>query len=254
MPSQLHRSTAPALHFEKISVDFGSKRLFSALSFQLPAGACTCLLGPSGCGKSTLLKLAAGDPKISYRGKVFCTPQAGNIGWMSQNDLLLPWLNLRDNVMLGARLRGKGTPEIREKANKLLSRAGLENAADLLPGALSGGMRQRGALLRTLIEDANLLLMDEPFSALDALTRFTLQELTATLTCEKTVFLVTHDPLEAVRMADQIIVLSDTGRIAKIFSDLPGTPPRPPGIPSCTEIETELLDILLHTSRKESAG
>ncbi len=236
--------TAPALEFRNISVHFDHGTLFDQLSFSIEAGKCTCLLGPSGCGKSTLLRLAAGNSSLHYSGEILCTPQTPRIGWMSQNDLLLPWLNLQDNVILGAKLRGEKDPVIKEEAKELLIRAGLAEYATLLPGSLSGGMRQRGALLRTLMEKAQLVLMDEPFSALDALTRLKLQDLASTLTHGRTVLLVTHDPHEALRMADDILVFSKQGTLLKHLSALPGDPPRSANTPECAKLQEEILQAL----------
>ena len=119
---------------------------------------------------------------------------------MGQNDLLLPWLSLLDNILLGAKLRNEETVALQSKARFLMAEAGLTGYEDALPATLSGGMRQRGALLRTLMEERPVLLMDEPFSALDALARMKLQNLSAQLTRKATVLLVTHDPMEALRM------------------------------------------------------
>ncbi len=127
----------------------------------------------------------------------------GRIALMAQQDLLLPWLSVRDNVLLGHRLRGASRAELRrlrEPAAALLARVGLERDADRLPGTLSGGMRQRAALARTLMEDRPIVLMDEPFSALDVVTRHRLQDLAAELLVGRTVLLVTHNPLEALRL------------------------------------------------------
>lgn len=125
---------------------------------------------------------------------------------MAQQDLLLPWRTVHENVVLGAVLRGE-KPEY-EKASHLLSQVGLGDAAHLRPAELSGGMKQRAALARTLMEDRPVVLMDEPFSALDPLNRLRLQELAARVLRGKTVLLVTHDPLEALRLGDHVHVLA----------------------------------------------
>jgi putative hydroxymethylpyrimidine transport system ATP-binding protein len=143
---------------------------------------------------------------------------------MSQRDDLLPWLSLLDNVTLGARLRGERAD--RAKAMDLLGRVGLVPQKDQLPATLSGGQRQRAALARTLMEDRPVVLMDEPFSALDAITRARLQVLAANLLAGRTVLLVTHDPLEALRLSHRIRVM--TGHPARIEESPlpPGAPPR----------------------------
>ena len=247
------QSLAPAIVFDRVSLDFDGKPLFQELSLRLAGGQTTCILGPSGCGKSTLLKLIAGA-KDSQHSPQFC----GNIGfdpppesdrvvaWMGQNDLLLPWLPLLDNVLLGARLRRELSDPLRRKALQLIREAGLTGYEQALPSALSGGMRQRGALLRTLMEQRPVLLMDEPFSALDALTRVRLQNLAARLTQGATVVLVTHDPLEALRLGHRIIVLAGSPVQVASMLDLEGTPPRAPDDPTITGQYAGLLALLMN--------
>lgn len=145
---------------------------------------------------------------------------------MAQDDLLLPWFTVLDNVLLGARLRKELTGEKREKATLLIERAGLADSAVKYPDALSGGMRQRVALLRTLMEDRPVILMDEPFSALDALTRMRLQDLAAEMTKGRTVLLVTHDPMEALRMGDRVMVLGGSPIQVEAQIELGGISPR----------------------------
>ena len=130
----------------------------------------------------------------------------GRVSVMAQSDLLLPWLSVFENTVLGARLRNQ-EPDI-ERAERLLNQVGLSEHMWKKPNSLSGGMRQRTALARTLIEDRPIALLDEPFSALDASTRADMQELAAEVLKGKTVFLVTHDPAEAVRLGHRIIVLT----------------------------------------------
>lgn len=223
--------TAPSVVFDQVCIDFEGQDLFSDLSLSIEGGKCTCILGPSGCGKSTLLRLISGSDLLQFSGNVYI--EADNIkdvryqtAWMSQKDLLLPWFNVLDNVLLGARLRNQVTPESREKALHLLTEAGLTGYEHAYPDTLSGGMRQRVALLRTLMEDRSILLMDEPFSSLDALTRLKLQDLSVKLTHGATVILVTHDPMEALRMADQVVVLSTKPTRIKRILSLEGKPPR----------------------------
>ena len=211
----------PSVLLDKVSLSFEGTTIFEQLSLQIESGKCTCILGPSGCGKSTLLKMISGNRSINYQGTIRITPGPADsnlTAWMSQNDLLLPWMNVEDNVLLGAKLRFDVSSSLREKGARLLGEAGLGAYRKSLPSTLSGGMRQRVALLRTLMEDRPVLLMDEPFSALDALTRIKLQQLAAKLTKGKTVLLVTHDPLEALRLGDKILVLAGTpARVAASF-------------------------------------
>ena len=242
---------APAIVFDRVSLDFSGKPLFWDLSLRLEGGQSTCILGPSGCGKSTLLKLIAGSTALPYSGaiRLDTTPPGGQqVAWMGQNDLLLPWLTLLENVLLGARLRHELTEARRHKAVTLIHEAGLTGYEQALPNALSGGMRQRAALLRTLMEGRPVLLMDEPFSALDALTRFRLQNLAARLTKGATVVLVTHDPLEALRLADRIIVLAGAPvQIAEILELDEGAAPRDPGDPTVTSRYPHLLSLLMNS-------
>ncbi|TYB84665.1 ABC transporter ATP-binding protein [Oceaniovalibus sp. ACAM 378] len=187
----------------------GGRVLFDA-DLLIPGGQWTCLLGRSGVGKSTILRLILGlETGGLFSGSFAATdgmPLAGRISYMAQSDLLLPWLSVLDNVCIGARLRGE-SPHF-GRARDLLNRVGLSDHTDQKPATLSGGMRQRAALARTLFEDRPILFLDEPFSALDAGTRADMQELASDVLQDRTVLLVTHDPAEAARLAHQIIVMS----------------------------------------------
>jgi putative hydroxymethylpyrimidine transport system ATP-binding protein len=241
----------PSILFDKVSLSLAGEPLFLNLSMGFLGGQCTCLLGPSGCGKSTLLRMISGTTSLPYQGTIRIEPESaedGKIAWMSQNDLLLPWLSLLDNILLGAKLRNEDSAVLRSKARQLMDKAGLSGYEKVLPPSLSGGMRQRGALLRTLMEERPVLLMDEPFSALDALSRMKLQNLSAQLTRRATVILVTHDPIEALRMGCKILVLSHRPARVKSILSLGGTPPRNIDDP---EIQTHLgalLDQLMNES------
>jgi putative hydroxymethylpyrimidine transport system ATP-binding protein len=194
-------------------------------------------------GKSSLLRLIAG--LTSGQGTVAADdgqPLPGRIAWMGQQDLLLPWATALDNVMLGVRLRGRRADRIdRERAMALLNAVGLADRADSRPDALSGGMRQRVALARTLFEDRPVVLMDEPFSALDAITRLRLQDLAAALLTGRTVLMVTHDPMEALRLGHQVLVLS--GHPAGLSDAIqpPGPVPRAPDDPALLSLQGQLL-------------
>lgn len=239
--------TAPDIVLEGLCLDFAGQPLFADLSLTLKGGHTTCILGPSGCGKSTLLKLMAGSPNLDFTGRIRFEPTTDStVAWMSQNDLLLPWFTLLDNVLLGARLRGELSHEKRAKALALIREAGLTDYEDTLPAALSGGMRQRGALLRTLMEERPVILMDEPFSALDALTRVRLQNLAARLTVGATVVLVTHDPMEALRLGHNIVVLGGTPVKMIETIEPAGLPPREAGNPEVTTLYANLLKRLMN--------
>lgn len=200
---------APAITLSG-SFAHGDNQLFAPVSLNLPASQWTCLLGASGAGKSTVLRLIAGlETGGTFSGDITASdnlPLEGRISYMAQSDLLLPWLSVEENVRLGPKLRGHAADDAR--ATELIHRVGLTNHKHKKPAALSGGMRQRAALARTLMEDRPIVLLDEPFSALDAGNRADMQELAAEMLVEKTVLLVTHDPTEATRVGHQVIVLT----------------------------------------------
>jgi len=240
-PENGQTSPAPSVRIHAASLAYGGQRLFDALDFTLEAGRCTCLLGSSGVGKSSLLRLIAGllpqaDSRISCGDG---QGLAGRVAYMAQQDLLLPWLSVLDNALLGARLRGETC--CKDEAVQLLRQLGLGEYLAARPAALSGGMRQRVALVRTLLEDRPVILMDEPFSALDAVTRFRLQELAAKMLAGRTVLLVTHDPLEALRLGHRIHVLS--GRPARLSEALEPSGPTPRTVtdPELLRLQGELL-------------
>jgi len=202
----------PSLSFEG-SAWINDTQIFQKISFTMQAGSWTCLLGPSGVGKTTILRLIAGlASEIGLDGSIVMTEGQnidGQIALMSQTDNLLPWLSATENVVLGSRLRGE--KQNYEKAVELIEKVGLSDHRKKKPYALSGGQRQRVALARTLMEERPIVLLDEPFSALDARVRAEMQELAAENLEGKTILLVTHDPAEAARLGDTILVLSKGG-------------------------------------------
>ena len=239
-PENLQTESHHAVRVDGARFGFEGALLFDGLELALERGRWTCLLGPSGVGKSSLLRVIAGLERLES-GNLSILGGA-SVAYMAQQDLLMPWLSALDNVSLGARLRGE-KPD-RERALALLERVGLGAEADALPRTLSGGMRQRVALARTLMEDRPVVLMDEPFSALDAITRMRLQELASGLLAGRTVLLVTHDPLEALRLGERIYVMAGRPASLELAAAPDGPPPRKPGDRSLQALHAELLEQL----------
>jgi NitT/TauT family transport system ATP-binding protein len=192
----------------------GETEALKGISLSVSTSEFVAIVGQSGCGKSTLLSLISGIVKPT-NGAVFIdgAPIIGpnrKVGYMLQQDYLFEWRTILDNALLGAEIQGVDMAKARERAVQLLTRYGLGEFLDHLPRQLSGGMRQRVALARTLTTDPDVVLLDEPFSALDSQTRLALaDEITGILRRErKTAILVTHDIGEAISMADRVIVLS----------------------------------------------
>ncbi len=197
-------------HYHTIS---GETQALKNISFSVREGEFLSIVGPSGCGKTTLLSMIAGLIKPEAGELYFADTLKNNpssIGYMLQHDHLFEWRTIYKNVLLGLELRHKNTKERRGAALDLLSQYGLSQFRDSYPDELSGGMRQRAALIRTLVCEPELLLLDEPFSALDYQTRLTVSSDIADIIKKekKTAVLVTHDLSEAVALSDRILVLS----------------------------------------------
>jgi len=202
------------LYVEDVSLSFGSVVVFERLSLSIERGEFVAVVGPSGCGKTTLLNLFSQFVQPSS-GRVVC---AERVRMVYQHDSLLPWQTVNENIALGLR-RLKDAGERARQLNDMLRLIKLEGFADHYPHQLSGGMRQRVELARALIGDSDVLLLDEPFSSLDYLTRIRMRNELARMLDQlpRTVVLVTHDIEEAAQLADRIVVLSD--RPAKICSE-----------------------------------
>ena len=259
-------SQSPKLRLENLSMVFSTKQgLFTALApvdIDIPAGKLVSLIGPSGCGKSTIFNIIAGLQSPTT-GRVLidgedATGMIGQVGYMLQKDMLLPWRTVLDNAVLGMEIRGEPMAKAKARAKELLARYGLGGFEDQFPSALSGGMRQRAALLRTLLIDMDVMLLDEPFGALDAQTKSQMQEWLLQLFNDfnRTIVFVTHDVEEAVFLSDEIIVMGTRpGRmIERLPIDLPR--PRQRGIvsePRFVAIKKYCLD-LLHAHQQMPAA
>ncbi|WHX99684.1 ABC transporter ATP-binding protein [Neobacillus sp. DY30] len=196
----------------------------SEISLQVEEGEFISFLGPSGCGKTTLLSIIAGLIKPT-QGTIMLenkpvTGLKNQIGYMLQQDYLFPWKTIEENILLGLKLSGQLNEQTKSAALDLLNQIGLRGIEKQLPKQLSGGMRQRAALVRTLATEPKLLMLDEPFSALDYQTKLKLEDLVSNTldSFGKTAILVTHDIGEAIAMSDRIVLFSPSpGRIHKIF-------------------------------------
>jgi NitT/TauT family transport system ATP-binding protein len=231
-------SGAGGIHLAGVSKRFrtrqGETLALDALDLDVPEGEFLAVVGPSGCGKSTLLRLVAGlMPASSGSVQVFGREVAGpvtELGIVFQQPVLLDWRDVLGNVLFQAGIRGLSEAAFRDRALALLRQVGLEDFADRYPHELSGGMRQRASIARALLHDPPLLLMDEPFGALDALTREQMRlDLEALwMRSRKTVLFITHSVDEAVLLADRVAVMSPRpGRIERLLAiDLP----RPRGL------------------------
>ena len=221
------------LDFQGVTKRFGDGRTavtaIDDVTFSVESGEFVAVVGPSGCGKSTLLSMIAGlyqptHGTVRVSGEEVVGPNE-HVGFMLQKDLLLPWRSIISNVKFGLEGRGVSKAERAARAEQELMRCHLSDFALYYPYQLSGGMRQRAALARTLAIDPEIILLDEPFSALDAQTKLILQDSFATTISEagKTSLLITHDLAEAVLMADRVVVLSERpgSIVAEVTIDLP---------------------------------
>ena len=218
---------AGSLQLENITREFVSEAHGGVMlavdqtSFSVEAGEFVAIVGPSGCGKSTLLNITAGlltptEGTVLIDGSEVADRRA-YFGYMFQNDLLMPWADIRKNVALGLEIAGTPRQEARHRATAILREFELDQFADKYPSQLSGGMRQRVAFMRTLLCQRPILLLDEPFGALDALTRSVMQEwlLSVWETTQQTIVLITHDVEEAIFLADRVLMMTARpGRIA----------------------------------------
>jgi NitT/TauT family transport system ATP-binding protein len=221
----------PRLEFRDVTKRFPGRRpggsvvAVEGVTLSVGDGEVVSLIGPSGCGKSTLLNMGSGlDPvssgEVYVDGELVSEPNR-HVAFMLQKDLLLPWRTIVENVELGQEIQGLSRRERRARALELLAKCRLSDFVDHYPHQLSGGMRQRAALARTLAVDPTVLLMDEPFSALDAQTKMVLQQDLGRTLAEtgKTALFITHDLSEAIALSDRILVMSQ--RPGRIIEEIP---------------------------------
>ncbi|WP_035982563.1 ABC transporter ATP-binding protein [Bradyrhizobium sp. STM 3843] len=223
-------ATAIQLSVRNVSKSFhgkaGEVRVLDDLSFDIHQRDFVSIIGPSGCGKTTIFNIIAGlieadAGTMQHHGEPIGSLR-GRVGYMMQKDLLFPWRTVLGNVLLGLETRGIGRDAAEAKARQYLKSFGLTGFENVYPKTLSGGMRQRVALIRTLIMDPDILLLDEPFSALDYQTRLYLEGVLkeAVETYHKTVILVTHDIDEAVALSKRVVVLSGRPARVKVVHDI----------------------------------
>ncbi len=243
----------PKLALKAVMQRFGETLALAPTDLAIGAGEFVSVVGPSGCGKSTMFNIVAGvlQPSgghVEIDGRDV-TGRAGEVGYMLQKDLLLPWRTVLDNIVLGALLKGKATRKEREEGVALARRYGLGDFINHYPSALSGGMRQRVALMRTLAMHRDVLLLDEPFGALDSQTRFAMQQwlLSVWERERRTIVFVTHDIDEAVFLSDRVVVMSPRpGRIREIIP-VPIERPRPVSVltsPVFSAIKQRIIDLI----------
>ena len=241
------------LRLEALTIRAGDQLLVSDLSLELEIGRITCLIGPSGCGKTSVVKWLAGVLPESMRSQGALTEGSRRVSrpnpavsYQPQQDALFPWLTIAENAALGLETAGLSRDAARKKVGPLFAPFGLAGCEEFFPDQLSGGMRQRAAFLRTIVQDSRFVLLDEPFSALDAVTRLRMQDWLCARLAEtpRGVLMVTHDLHEATQMADQIQVMS--ARPGRIVATIPiETPREMRSETSLAEIRMSLKSLLL---------
>ena len=221
------------LRIEALTIDSHERALVENLSLGLPDGQITCLIGPSGCGKTSVIKWLAGilpaelkaNGRLVIDGREAVSPDPA-ISYQPQSDALFPWLTVAENAALGLEVAGVPRAAAKARAAPLFSAFGLAGSEKLFPDQLSGGMRQRVAFLRTIVQESRFILLDEPFSALDAVTRMRMQcWLVARLNeAPRGVLMVTNDLREATEVADRVLVMA--ANPGRIVADIPFDAPR----------------------------
>jgi NitT/TauT family transport system ATP-binding protein len=246
-----------------LSLSFGQEIIYENLSFSVRDGEFLCILGPSGCGKSTLLRIVGDLLKVDL-GEVTVDGRAPSEAWnemayVFQSPRLLPWRNAQDNVVLGQQLRfGRrfSKAEMREKARSLLDLVGLARDMHKMPSMLSGGERQRVSIARALAVDPRIVLMDEPFSALDLNTRRRMRSEIIEIwrKTRKTIVFVTHEIDEAAELADRIVVLSGKPTIVREIIEIATPRPRDMASEAMRDIRQKLIALLGQSTEAEQAA
>lgn len=265
MNEPLHRAdpttpvcTGAEIRLERVSIAFGETRIVSGIDLVVAAGEFVCLLGPSGCGKSTLLNLVAGflpatAGRVSVGGKPVTGPGMDRGVVFQSTEALFPWLTVQENVEYGPRMRGVARAERAEMARHYVDLVGLTHAAGRLPGELSGGMRQRAQIARVLINKPSVVLMDEPFGALDAQTREVMQAEVDRLwrATRPTILFITHDIWEAIQLGDRIITMT-AGPDARFKKVAPVKIPHPRELtaPAAVELYRDLREDIASEVRR----
>jgi ABC-type nitrate/sulfonate/bicarbonate transport system ATPase subunit len=238
------------IKLSEITKSFGALLVLNGVSIEARSAELIALIGPSGCGKTTLLHIIAGlvppDSGAIYLNDVLVPNARSHVAYMQQKDLLLPWRTALKNALLGPEIAGEDLRRAEAYARQLFEEFGLAGFEDTYPVQLSAGMRQRVALIRTLLSQREILLLDEPFGALDALTRAELLEwlLRAWEKSPQTTLFVTHDVEEALKLADRIYVLSERPARVKAIMTVSLPRPRDPTHPDFVHLKAELLRTL----------
>lgn len=244
------------LELREVGKIFGETVALEPTSLKIDEGSFVAIVGPSGCGKSTLFNIIAGllqpDSGEVRLLNELVTGATGHVGYMLQKDLLVPWRTVEDNITMAARLTRRVTSEDRAEARRVAQQYGLGDFLRHYPSALSGGMRQRVAFMRTLVTHQSLLLLDEPFGALDAQTRLEMQQwlLQVWKDTDRTVLFITHDVDESIFLSDRVLVMSP--RPGRIVADLTNPLGRPRDVQTLTE--PAFIELKSHVMRLLHGG
>ena len=253
---------SPLLELRGLSKRFGAVQALDGFGLDVQPGEFVTVVGPSGCGKSTLFNLVAGldEPDdggiLRFKGRgCHARELLGQVSFMPQRDLLLPWRNVVDNAILANEIEGANRREARARALAMLPEFGLAGFATQYPHQLSGGMRQRVALMRTFLFERELMLLDEPFGALDALTRSMMQRwlLDVWQRHRRTILFITHDVDEAIFLGDRVVVMTARPGAVKLMRAVNLPRPRAPELltsPEFTAIKREVLDAIEEEAMK----